>query len=80
MAWADVWASRSPGELQPSAVDLERLDPAGWRALMSWFSGSNNNRGGSASKQANKHPRARSARRREPSPGQLSLDLGIELA
>jgi deoxyribodipyrimidine photo-lyase len=79
VAWADGWASRSPGELQPSAVDLERLDPAGWRALMSWFSGSNSNRGGSAAKQANRQPRARTARRREPSPGQLSLDLGIEL-
>jgi deoxyribodipyrimidine photo-lyase len=78
VAWADVWASRSPAELQPSAMDLERLDPAGWRALMSWFSGSNNSRGGSAAKPAHKQPRARSTRRREPSPGQLSLDLGIE--
>ena len=80
VAWADVWANRTPVELQPSAVDLERLDPGGWRALMSWFSGSSSNRGGSAATSTNRPSRARSGRRREPSPGQLSLDLGIELA
>jgi len=69
VAWADVWTQQPPGALQPSAIDLERLDPAEWSALMSWFSGTSRTTGTS---------RGRSrTRRRKDSPGQLSLDLEI---
>ena len=69
VAWADLWAQEPEAELQPSAVDLERLDPAGWRALMSWFSSSSSANG---SRQAS----ASGRRRRRETPGQLSFDLG----
>jgi len=69
VAWADVWTQQPPGALQPGAIDLERLDPAEWSALMSWFSGTSRTTGTS---------RGRSrTRRRKDSPGQLSLDLEI---
>ncbi|MBD1195472.1 FAD-binding domain-containing protein [Vulcanococcus sp. Clear-D1] len=74
VAWADLWASQPPSALQPSAVDLERLDPAGWKALLSWFSGTSRTTGTS-------HPRgSRSrSRRAQESPGQLSLNLEFAL-
>jgi deoxyribodipyrimidine photo-lyase len=74
VGWADLWGQQAPAGLQPSAVDLERLDPAGWSALMSWFSGSTRSTNASRT-------RASGSRRRRSteSPGQLSLDLGLEL-
>ena len=82
VAWADVWTNRSPTDLQPSAVDLERLDPAGWSALMSWFRGSNPGNGSGKRKAEAPGPKAagRDRRRRTNSPGQLSLNLGLDLA
>lgn len=81
VAWADLWASQPPTALQPSAVDLERLDPAGWQALMSWFSGtsrpdSSTSEGRNSRSRSAAGGRARS-RRCQESPGQLSLDLGF---
>ncbi|MEY3768229.1 MAG: hypothetical protein RLZZ11_1299, partial [Cyanobacteriota bacterium] len=69
VSWADLWAHEPPSALQPSALDLERLDRAGWRALMSWFSGSSRATG---TKTASSRGRGRRS-----SPGQLSLDLGL---
>ena len=73
VAWADLWVHQPPSSLQPSAIDLERLDPVGWRALMSWFSGSSRTTGSRTTQPAS---RSRS-RRAQQSPGQLSLDLGL---
>ncbi|MBM5783396.1 MAG: deoxyribodipyrimidine photolyase [Cyanobacteria bacterium K_DeepCast_35m_m1_288] len=86
VAWADLWANQPPSALQPSAVDLERLDPAGWKALFSWFSGTsrtnNTSRSTGAARKGNSSKasagRSRS-RRAQGSPGQLSLDLGFAL-
>ncbi|MEY3750842.1 MAG: hypothetical protein RLZZ186_1261 [Cyanobacteriota bacterium] len=69
VSWADLWAHEPPSALQPSALDLERLDPAGWRALMSWFSGS--------SRATEAKTTSSRGRGRRSSPGQLSLDLGL---
>jgi hypothetical protein len=82
VAWADLWASQPASALQPSAVDLERLDPAGWKALLSWFSGTSRTNstsrstgaGGKGSNSNASASRSRS-RRTQESPGQLSLDL-----
>jgi deoxyribodipyrimidine photo-lyase len=76
VGWADLWAAQPPSALQPSAVDLDQLDPAGWSALMSWFSGSSRTNGTSRSS-TNKRASSSRSRRAQPSPGQLSLDLGI---
>jgi len=77
VAWADLWAAEAPAALQPSAVELERLDPTGWRALMSWFSGSSRSTG---SARTSRSSRASSRKRRSrDSPGQLSLDLELVL-
>ena len=73
VAWADLWAQQPDAELQPRAVNLEELDPQGWRALMSWFSGSS--RAGADQRR----PATSRSRRRRDSPGQLSLNLGTEL-
>lgn len=84
VAWADLWAQEPEAELQPSAVDLERLDPAGWRALMSWFSSSSRANGSRDSPGDEDTPatatrsRRASGRRRRDSPGQLSFDLSNE--
>jgi hypothetical protein len=64
-------------------VDLERLDPAGWQALMSWFSGtsrpdSSTSEGRNSRSRSAAGGRARS-RRCQESPGQLSLDLGFAM-
>jgi deoxyribodipyrimidine photo-lyase len=75
VAWADLWGYQPPHALQPSAVDLERLDPAGWKALMSWFSGSSRTNGATRPQTSGR----RRSRRTQPSPGQLSLDLGLAL-
>ena len=85
VSWADLWAEQPAEELQPTAVNLERLEPAGWRALMSWFSGSSRTNGSRDAPDENDDPsaaiRSRRAsgpsrsRRRRDSPGQLSLDL-----
>jgi hypothetical protein len=84
VGWADLWATQPPSALQPSAVELDRLDPTGWRALMSWFSGSS--RASGTSRSSNNASGGRSSsrsgsrsRRAQTSPGQLSLDLGIAL-
>ena len=71
VAWADLWAQEPGAALQPSAIDLERLDPQGWRALLSWFSGS------SRSNPSNPRPKGTRKRPRRDSPGQLSLELGL---
>jgi hypothetical protein len=65
-------------------VDLDRLEPAGWRALMSWFSGSSRTNGTSRSRSNTSGSRSSGrsgsrSRRAQTSPGQLSLDLGISL-
>jgi len=78
VAWADVWTHQPPTALQPSAVDLERLDPAGWKALMSWFSGTSRTNKPNTSSRTGAAKRSRS-RRGQESPGQLSLDLDCDL-
>ena len=78
VAWADVWSHQPPSALQPSAVDLERLDPAGWKALMSWFSGTSRTNKTNTSSRTGAAKRSRS-RRGQESPGQLSLDLDFDL-
>jgi deoxyribodipyrimidine photo-lyase len=86
VAWANLWAQQPETDLQPSAVNLERLDPQGWRTLMSWFSGSSRSNGrrdtpeGDDGPSAVSHSRRASgpsrSRRRRDSPGQLSFELG----
>jgi deoxyribodipyrimidine photo-lyase len=76
VAWADLWAQQPAGDLQPSAVDLERLDPSGWRALLSWFSGSSRN-SATAGRPARSGATGARRRGRSESPGQLSLELGL---
>jgi deoxyribodipyrimidine photo-lyase len=78
VAWADMWTHQPPSALQPSAVDLERLDPAGWKALMSWCSGTSRTSKTNTSSRTGAAKRSRS-RRGQESPGQLSLDLGMDL-
>jgi hypothetical protein len=81
VAWADLWASQPPSALQPSAVDLERLDPTGWQALMSWFSGTSRTNSANSTTSEGHTSRTRGNRTRSrrcvESPGQLSLDLGL---
>jgi deoxyribodipyrimidine photo-lyase len=78
VAWADVWTHQPPSALQPSAVDLERLDSTGWKALMSWFSGTSRTNKTNNSSRTGAAKRSRS-RRGQESPGQLSLDLDFDL-
>jgi len=81
VAWADLWTSQPPSALQPSAVDLERLDPTGWQALMSWFSGTSRTNSANSTTSEGHTSRTRGNRTRSrrcaESPGQLSLDLGL---
>ena len=74
VAWADLWGQQAPASLQPSAVDLERLDPAGWSALMSWFSGTSRT---ATPRRTNASGSGSRRRRSSESPGQLSLELGL---
>jgi len=59
-------------------VDLERLDSTGWKALMSWFSGTSRTNKTNNSSRTGDAKRSRS-RRGQESPGQLSLDLDFDL-
>ena len=65
-------------ELFPPAIDLDALEPAQWPALLSWF------RPGRSEEQdrGRRSPGPTAASRRRPkrgeSPGQLSLELGLD--
>jgi deoxyribodipyrimidine photo-lyase len=68
-------------ELFPAALDLDQLDPAHWRALLSWFQPGRRPvdavpADGSA---AAAPPTRRRSARRAGAPGQLSLDLALDL-
>lgn len=65
-----AWAEAAGIELRPAALDLDALDQQGWRALMSWFSGSGARTGQGT-------PQRQPAKRQRHNPDQLLFDLGM---
>jgi hypothetical protein len=62
------------GQLFPAALDLEDLTPQAWAALLSWFQPRQREQPASRSGPGGRPGR----RRRGESPGQLSLELGLD--